>query len=287
LIIARNWLQGIIDRYQESIAEAQDAIKQIQKHKATFIPSAQEDSLPKTLTDMYARLGYDFKRGNKGVGWYAPKISDIQAKVDKWIERRDITKGVLSGDDGVLTKLADVQGIVEPAELTYQRGIDLAGTVGPFGGKIADVQAAIKGLGEDLESTGGADTSELAALQLQQSVEALQRLQVERMQLPVLSQIPQMIASATGNTPFLGGFATGGRPLRSGVMLVGEHEPELVKTGASSRVETAKPSSGSSPDVRVVVNGHIVPLEDLVGPVVEVYVDGKLREDASFDRRRS
>lgn len=189
-------------------------------------------------------------------------------------ELRDSASGKVQDID---SSLGDLQGA--PNGVGKYDLLSRAPTPGVLGGRIFDVQMSLKQLGVDSTGVG---TDDLTQQKLDAALKNIQTLQVNAAVAPILSQIPQMITETAGGA-FVGAFAKGGSPLRSGLALVGEEGPELISTGPGARIKPMSSGGAAAvtPEYEIHVHGHIIPFEDHVGDVVEV----KQRDDASSSRR--
>lgn len=165
--------------------------------------------------------------------------------------------------------LAEIQGTVAP-ELAFKRLSSLP-AVGDLGGRIFEVQMAIREAGETASATdtGTDERAELLRELLRQS--QLGKLIAER-QYPILKGIPQLVGSYAG-----GGVIPGP---------TGQAQVAEVHGGEGVFTREQMAAMGGPGTVEVVIHGDVVPLEDRVGPVVEVFVDKKLQREASIARRR-
>jgi hypothetical protein len=176
------------------------------------------------------------------------------------------------------SSLTDVQGNVIGVD-PYATVTNIASVPkGAFGGKIGDVISALSQAG------GSASATDSDALDLQTTLnqQLATALAVSQAQYPIAQKIPQLLGY-----PYAGAFASGGL-VRA---LVGEQGPELATFPVGTRISPAGSSASqgdtaTAPNVEVVVNGHILPYEDTMRDLVEVYVDGMLVKAKSRQDRR-
>jgi TP901 family phage tail tape measure protein len=193
LINAIEWLNNIIAKYQAAIAKAKDQIAKLRQGKMTKEKAA--------------------------------RIKDLQGNITKWTQRRNATMDVLIGDGGASSKLSELQGVVTGG-MGMTKGLDLAsaGMLGVFGGRIADVQGALKSAREatgdaatTTESATGKDDSAMIALLKQQADNLAKQLFVSEQSFKVLA-----------GTPYVGSFAQGGVVPGSGPKLATVHGGEVI-----------------------------------------------------------
>jgi TP901 family phage tail tape measure protein len=196
LINAIEWLNNIIAKYQAAIAKAKDQIAKLRQGKMTKEKAA--------------------------------RIKDLQGNITKWTQRRNATMDVLIGDGGASSKLSELQGVVTGG-MGMTKGLDLAsaGMLGVFGGRIADVQGALKSAREatgdaatTTESATGKDDSAMIALLQEQASNLAKQLFVSEQSFKVLSQYSGL--------PYVGSFAEGGMVPGSGPKLATVHGGEMI-----------------------------------------------------------
>ncbi len=174
------------------------------------------------------------KQGKKTAA-KAKSIKEWQAKIGKYVTRRDISKGALTDETtGPLAGLSEMQDPVAGKMFERAVGLNLADKKlwGVFGGSVGAAQSSLKSaqelLAADTGETGGndanaPDNSALIALLQDQANKLAQQLYVSEQSYKVLA-----------NTPYAGSFAKGGVvPGPTGApMLATVHGGETIGNGS-------------------------------------------------------
>ncbi len=185
------YIQNVIARFQEAIANAKDQIARMHEGWGKLKPGQKKKRLE--------------------------EIGKLKAKIGKWTSRRNISMEALVGEEGPREGLKALQGAVANPAFQHAVGLNLADKAlwGVFGGDVGAAQSSLKSarellasdIGDSAAETGSVtaaastapDNSALIGLLQDQANTLAQQLYVSEQSFSVLRQ-----------TPYAGSFAKGG-----------------------------------------------------------------------------